>query len=685
MATLTVGVGSGFDYTTLASAVAASQDGDVIQVQAGTYTDDFAAITTNITIEGVGGMVNLVAATTPLQEKAILIIGAGGTTGPDVTLDNISFSGAAISNADGGNGAGIRYQSGNLTLNNCYFFNNQDGMLADADPTGTITINNSEFAGNGNANPPSSGIEHNLYVGAIQQLTIDNSYFTDPIVGHDIKSRAANTTIENSRIDDPNGSGSYEIDLPNGGNAVIENNVIEKGAGAGNETFIAFGEEGGLYASSSLTVTGNTTINDYGAGASLVTNYTTAAATVSGNTAYGLTSTQLVSGPAASPEDNTFDPQSSEPALDTSAPYLPVIPFSFACFAAGSRILTADGEVPVETLCVGQRVVVLQGSRSGAVSCVRWIGNRRIDLARHAHPGCVQPICIRANAFADGVPRRDLLVSPDHAIYVDGMLVPARLLRNGATIVREDRLRAVRYFHVELEGHAVLLAEGLPAESYLDTGNRGIFQNAEAPLVLHPDLMADAAQARRESLSCAPFAADAVRVEPLWRRLAVRAARLGFRVAEPATTTDPALHLLVDGHACWPVAASADHYVFVSPGSANVARLKSRATAPCDVAPWIEDRRQLGVAVGRIVVTGPAGPFEIVADDPSLVDGWWAAERDGVALRRWTNGNAALPLPRGVAVVELRLAGGNIYRLETTSSAGNRLSSLAGVSRASRA
>src|ERR1700733_5896621 len=253
MATLTVGAGSGFEFSTLASAVAASQDGDVIQVQAGTYTNDFAAITTSITIEGVGGMVNLVATAQPLQEKGILIIGVDGTTGPDVTLNNISFSGAAISDADGGNGAGIRYQSGNLTLNNCDFFNNQDGLLGDADAAGTITINNTQFNNNGNSSPPSSGPEHNIYVGAIQQLTIDNSYFTDPITGHDIKSRAANTTIENSRIDDPTGSGSYEIDLPNGGDTVIANNVIEKGAGAQNSHFISFAEEGNAYGSATLS------------------------------------------------------------------------------------------------------------------------------------------------------------------------------------------------------------------------------------------------------------------------------------------------------------------------------------------------------------------------------------------------------------------------------------------------
>jgi hypothetical protein len=661
MTTLTVGAGSAFEFNTLASAVAASQDGDVIQVQAGTYTNDFAAITTSITIEGVGGMVNLVATQQPLQEKGILIIGADGTTGPDVTLDNISFSGAAISDADGGNGAGIRYQNGNLTLNNCDFFDNQDGLLGDADAVGTITINNTEFNNNGNASPPSGGPEHNIYVGAIQQLTIDNSYFTDPITGHNIKSRAANTTIENSRITDPNGSGSLEIDLPNGGNAVIENNVIEKGPNAQNSNLISSGEEGNLYAASSLTVSGNTLINDDGGGATGVVNDTTTGAILNGNTANGLTSGQLVSGSAASTANNTFAPQSSEPALDSSSPFLPVFPPSPACFTAGTRISTDRGMVLVEALRVGQQVVVVRPGGTRAVQSVRWIGHRSIDLTRHANPQHAMPIRIRADAFADGEPVRDLLVSPDHAIYVGGILIPARLLQNGVSIVREDRLRTVRYFHVELDRHDILLAEGLPAESYLDTGNRGVFENADGPLVLHPDLTADAEQTRRESLSCAPFAADAKRVEPVWRRLAIRACQLGFVVTDPATTSDPALHLIVDGRACWPVATTNDRHVFVLPRSAASIRVMSRVAAPCDVAPWIEDRRGLGVAVGRVVFAGPAGRFDMAVDHPSLVDGWWAAERDGSKFWRWTGGNAGMPLPPDVSIVEIHLAGANTY------------------------
>ncbi len=664
MAILTVGTGSGFGFSTLASAVAASANGDIIQVQAGTYTNDFAAINTSITIEGVGGMVNLVATTTPLQQKGILIIG-GNSPGPTVTLDNISFSGAAISSASGGNGAGIRYQSGNLTIDNCNFQNNQDGLLANPDPNGSITINHSEFANNGNASPPSSGTEHNLYVGAIQQLTIDNSTFTNPITGHDIKSRALNTTIRNSIIADPNGTGSYQIDLPNGGNAIIQNNTIEKGPGAQNHSFISFGEGGSLASNSALSVTGNTVINDTGGAATLLANHTGVTASVTNNTVYGLTVNQLVSGPAGSLASNALQPISSAPPVSYAAPYLPVLPFSFACFAAGTRILTTNGDVPVESLGIGQHVNVTGPAASERSRPVRWIGHRTIDLTRHAHPDHVQPIRIRAGAFAPGRPRRDLLLSPDHAVYTDGMLIPVRLLRNDATIVREDGLRSIRYFHVELDRHDVLFAEDLAAESYLDTGNRGIFENAGMPMTLHPDMTSGAGQAKREGRSCAPFVADAGRVEPVWRRLAGRAAELGYRCAAPVTTTDPALRLLAGRRTCRPVAVDGARHVFVLPPETGSVRILSRSAAPCELAPWVEDRRRLGVAVGRIVLGGSAGRGDVALDHPSLADGWWAAERDRHRLWRWTNGDAALRLPPGTATVAIDLAGENRYRSGT--------------------
>ena len=527
MAILTVGSGAGFEYSTLASAIAASQDGDVIQVQAGTYTNDFATITTNITIEGVGGMVNLVATDPPPNEKGILTIGTESTS-PDVTLDNIAFSGAAIPDGDGGNAAGVRYQAGNLTLNNCNFFDNQDGLLADADPTGNITINNSEFTDNGNDNPPSSGDEHNLYVGDIQQLTVDNSYFYDPLLGNDIQGRAASTTVENSRIDDPNGTGSYEINLSNGGNDVIENNVVEKGPGAGNAVFIGFGESGSVYANSSLTVTGNTVLNDYGASATFVWNDTTLSASVADNTTYGLTANQLTEG-AATGSGNTYALQSAEPALDASSPNLPVQAFSFACFRAGTRVAVnlatrgrrgaggsaiGGAEVRVEDLVVGDTV----STRFEPALRITWIGHRHVDCRHHPDPRKVWPVRVHTGAFGEGQPHRDLWLSPDHAVFVGEVLIPIKRLINGTTI-EQVPIDNVTYYHVELPYHDVVLAEGLPVESYLETGGRSAFANGGGPVALFPDFHVRV----WEAMGCAPLIVTGPELDAARRLVSARA------------------------------------------------------------------------------------------------------------------------------------------------------------------
>ena len=153
------------------------------------------------------------------------------------------------------------------------------------------------------------------------------------------------------------------------------------------------------------------------------------------------------------------------------------------------------------------------------------------------------PIRIRRGAFADNMPHTDLLVSPDHAIFVDGKLICARQLVNGTTIRQEKGWTSVEYFHVELDAHAILLAEGLPAESYLDTGNRGFFANSGEPLVLHPDLTDETDYPTREAESCAPFVWDEGNVRPVWQRLAERAAALGQPAPQLDTTTDADLHI----------------------------------------------------------------------------------------------------------------------------------------------
>jgi hypothetical protein len=660
MTILTVGTGTGYEFATIAAAVAASQAGDVIQVQAGTYTNDFpVTITHDLTIEGVGGMVNMVATgTDPSQPdltlptnnlKGILVIGSGPGNEPTVTLENMSFSGASVPAGDGGNGAGIRYQSGNLTLENTYFYDNQEGLLAGADSAGTITILNSEFDNNGNPSPPGSGLEHNLYVGQIASLVIDNSYFLDPVYGNNIKSRAANTLIENSRIVNPTGTGNYAIDAPNGGNLTLTNNVIEQGPNGGNDNLIAYGEEGVAYASNSITITGNVIENDMGNGQVLL-NPTSVAATITGNSIYG-TYDGASNGPIGTFAGNTFLPATDEPALDTSQPFLPVA--DIPCFAAGTRIMTERGEIAVERLAAGDRVLTAEG----AARPIRWIGHRKINLARHPRPEQVRPILVRAHAVADGVPHRDLRVSPDHALLFDGILILARLLVNGASIERDVHCRYVIYYHIELETHDILLAEGMPAESYLDTGNRGMFENAGFPLILHPG--SDDGQRQRIAGSVRPLVDAPATVEPIWRRLADRVALMGLSLPQAiATTGDPDLHIVTGGRRIEPVYADKGHYCFVLPHVDGPLRVVSRSLRPCEARPWIEDRRRLGVAVSRLELKDCSCVEPIPLDHPLLfAKGWWDVEQDRATMWRWTDGDAVILLPAArSAVLEITLA-----------------------------
>ncbi len=316
MSILTVGTGQ--QFKTIAAAVAASQDGDTIDVQAGIYKNDFFQVNDSITLQAIGGMVTIAATVAPSNLKGIITVG-DGSHAPDVTVSGFELAGAAIPAADGNNGAGIRYQAGNLTLNDDDLQNNQDGLLATpaVAGTGTITVNQSEFIDNG----AGDGQTHNIYVGKIDQFTFDDSYSTAAIVGHDIKSRALNTIIENSRITDgPSGTASYEIDLPNGGNAVIQGNTIEQGPLTKNPVIISYGEEGSITPGSSLTVSGNTILNDLHTSPSVVAvrNSTAVLATISDNQVFGLTGAQLTSGPATV-SDTTW--LAAEPALNVTPPW----------------------------------------------------------------------------------------------------------------------------------------------------------------------------------------------------------------------------------------------------------------------------------------------------------------------------------------------------------------------------
>jgi len=325
------------------------------------------------------------------------------------------------------------------------------------------------------------------------------------------------------------------------------------------------------------------------------------------------------------------------------------------CFATGTRILTPTGERLVESLHIGELVVTVADAEQVARP-IKWIGHRHIDLMAHPRPDTVGPIRIHRGAFADGIPHSDLRVSPDHAILVAGKLVCARQLINGMTIQQEQKTISVEYFHVELDEHGILLAEGLPTESYLNTGNAGFFANAGEVLTLHPDLTDKSAYLSREAGSVAPFVWDEETVRPIWQRLADRALGLGKSMQRLEFTVDPDLHVLVNERCVRPLHNKDGLFIFAIPRGTTAVRLVSRVSSPTAAKPWLEDRRSLGLYTKRIMLRGMNGVQEIPLDHPALVQGWWAVERDGTTMRRWTDGDATLPLPvmEGPILLEIR-------------------------------
>ena len=194
-----------------------------------------------------------------------------------------------------------------------------------------------------------------------------------------------------------------------------------------------------------------------------------------------------------------------------------------ACFRTGTSIATDRGDMPVESLRPGNRVALA----GGGTDTVRWVGHRRVDCRRHPRPDDVRPVRIAAHAFGLGRPARDVWLSPDHAVFMDGVLIPVRYLLNAATVRQEDAA-AVTYWHVELSAHGVLLAEGLPAESYLDTGNRAAFANGGGVALAHPDF----ARATWAGRGCAPLVTEGPMRDAVYRRLLAQAVALGWRAMD---------------------------------------------------------------------------------------------------------------------------------------------------------
>lgn len=243
-------VGPGRSLTTPSAAARMAKDGDVIEIDAGTYDGDVAVWRrNNLTIRGAGGRAHLRAQGRHAEGKAIWVI-----KGANTTVENIEFSGARVRDR---NGAGIRQEGPGLVVRNCYFHDNENGILGGR--SGEILIEHSEFANNG----AGDGHSHNLYIGTVDRFTLRASYVHHARVGHNVKSRARESHILYNRIaDEQTGTGSYAIDLPNAGVAFVIGNEIQQGPRTENATLIAYGKEQRKHPAKEFYLINNTLVND---------------------------------------------------------------------------------------------------------------------------------------------------------------------------------------------------------------------------------------------------------------------------------------------------------------------------------------------------------------------------------------------------------------------------------------
>jgi Hint domain len=452
------------------------------------------------------------------------------------------------------------------------------------------------------------------------QITADaNSYW---------KLTSANTIVSGQTLTEL--SGAYLLDagtLVNNGAIVLDPSDINVAdlTGSGSVTInadselevqntiatgenVVFGGNGAyLYLANPASATGSVTNFDVGEAIGLKGIDPATVSYSSGTLHFG--SGQSFSLTLANPTDIVQATASSDGAVVSAV----------LCFCANTMILTPSGERRVQDLTVGDLVA----THRGEARRIEWIGTGKV-LATRGRRNAATPVIVRKGALDDNVPNRDLRVTKGHCLFIDGVLIPVEELINHRSIEWDDRAQEVELYHIELATHDVLIANGAPAESYRDDGNRWLFDNANCGWDLP------------SQEPCAALLTSGPVVDAVWRRLLDRA---GARPGLPLTD-DADLHLLVDGQRLDAVTAVGGACVFQLPERPVSVRIMSHAAVPSELG-LARDPRLLGVALRSVALRYGTKIRVLMAADVSLTDGFHAFEPDNGF--RWTDGEAAIP------------------------------------------
>lgn len=469
--------------------------GATVTAQSVTIGSSNAASSGNVDVEGTGSE---------------LIVTGGGTL-------NVGFASGGSGLLTIGNGTSLHYVGGTIVVAGHGSFNNNGGAI-DPDAVAFSSSNNSAAGTN----------LYNLYVGntGAVQINTGTGTWTTPMI---LTGTSTSNAIANI------GSGTVgQWQLSNGGTLIVNANTVDAGQAIVFEDSAAdtlvigqvvnSGSAGVTNVLPTITAGAPNLLQSGGFSAGIwgfqagdklqFTNMTvTSSSIVNGNTV------NLFNGSTPLGSLTFFSKVGSvNAAADTAAAAAQTL----LCYRAGTRIRTPSGDVAIEDLRVGDMVETLLGQTSQPIA---WIGRRAVDCRRHPRPEQVLPVRVNAGAFGPGLPFRDLYLSPNHAVYVSGQLIPIKCLINGRSISQVP-VDEVTYYHVELPKHDLLLAEGLPAESYLDTGDRGNFENGGASVQLFPDFSVttrDVAMAW-EARGCAPLVISGPELEAVRDQVNRRAA-----------------------------------------------------------------------------------------------------------------------------------------------------------------